>query len=88
MPRGEDTSKHPNRQVSRGSIPGITGNKYSLSQSSDGSGDWVVDMVSDRGMAGHPHYTSQSWGTEEEANNWAKTNYGTDRLPNDHPRTI
>lgn len=72
----EDKAHHPNRKVGR--------NKYSLTQLPAG---WAVDMVSDRGMSGHPHYSGQSWNTEDEANNWALQNYGTERLPNNHPRT-
>lgn len=76
MPKGKDTRFHPNRKVGR--------NSYSLAQLPAG---WAVDMVSDRGMDGHPHYTSQVWNTEDEANKWAMENYGTTRLPNDYPPT-
>lgn len=78
----EDKAHHPNRKVGP--------NRYSVSfRDADEMfpAGWLVDMVSDRGAAGHPHYTSDVFGSEEEANNWAQQNYGTDRLPNNYPRT-
>jgi hypothetical protein len=41
---------------------------------------WAVDMVSDR-YDQYPHWTSQMWDTEAEADEWARTNYGgTNRI--------